>query len=78
MKETIGSVSIVGLIIGLVEVLKRIGFPPRYAPLASVGFGLILGLATMGVSVDGVIGGIVVGLSASGLYDTGKKTILGK
>ena len=65
------------VVMGLVEVVKRAGFPPeRFIPLLS----LVLGIAIMAV-IEGpdwptiLIQGIIVGLSASGLWSGGKSII---
>lgn len=72
----VGGISIVALIKGLVKVARDIGMPSKYAPLMSVGLGIVLGIpATMITGLAfyyGIIGGIAVGLMASGSYDIGK------
>lgn len=61
--------------IGLVQVFKTIGIPSRFAPLVSI----ILGIALY--CIDGfnvktdLLAGIIVGLSASGLYSGVKTTV---
>jgi len=69
-------VFIVPLIIGLVEAAKRVGFPDKWSPLLSVVLGLIAGLTILFPSDlgQGVIVGIALGLSATGLY-SGTKNI---
>jgi len=65
------------VVLGLVEVTKRVGLPARYAPLASLVFG-VGAIALTGVSWQAtVIQGIIVGLAASGLWSGPKKTISG-
>lgn len=66
---------VVPIIAGLVEAVKRAGMPVRFAALASVFFGLVLGGSFGASSVeltffDGIVTGLVSGLSASGLYST--------
>lgn len=66
---------ITGVVIGLTTLAKRyIG--KRYAPLASLVFG-VLGVSAwqMAVTPQTVIIGLVIGLSASGLY-SGSKSML--
>lgn len=68
--------ALVPILIALIEVLKIAGLPSRYAPL----FSLVLGVTgaaavTMSVSPTTIVSGLVVGLSASGLYAGTKATI---
>lgn len=73
-----------GVIVALVEGAKRLGMPARWAPLVAVLLGLIGGvLAHLGTVAPGVRqwyeavgGGVVVGLSAAGLY-SGTKAVIG-
>jgi len=60
-------------IIGLVQVAKQIGVPNRIAPLVSILFGILAGLYYYQSSFatnwpNGIVFGISLGLSASGLY----------
>ena len=65
---------------GLAEVAKRAGLSNRYVPLLAVGLGLIAGIGlrnpeeSMAVAV---LQGLVIGLSAVGLY-SGTRNVLGK
>lgn len=64
---------IVPIVLGLVEVAKRLNLPSKYAPLASILIGIGL-VALTGVIWQAVIvQGIIVGLAASGLW-SGVKT----
>lgn len=69
-------VALIGLIVGLVEVLKKAGLPKKFLPLSS----LILGVAAGTLYVypanlkAGIIVGLMMGLSASGLYSGTKNT----
>jgi len=70
---TIGAVP---LIIGIVELAKRLGLPVKYASL----FAVILGVAAAFLLESGAIAqkaltGIVYGLSAAGLYSSAKTVI---
>jgi len=72
-------VVLVALTIGLVEVIKRINIiQERFLPAISLIIGSILYVSLNGISVKTLIIGIAIGLSSSGLFDIGKKTILGK
>lgn len=71
-----GGVVIVPMIIGLVEVGKRLGLGAAYAaPLAvglglliSVGYGLAAGLPGGSALADVTLQGLALGLAAAGLY----------
>ena len=69
MNIEIYDVALIPATMGLVEVAKSAGLPSKYAPVVSLIIGMALGVGT---SLDnlgkGVIVGIAIGLSASGLY----------
>jgi len=68
---------LVALTIGLVEVIKRLKLlQERFLPAVSLIMGSILYVSLNGISVRTIVLGIAIGLSASGLFDIGKKTIL--
>lgn len=63
----------VALIIGIAEIIKRLGLPTRYIPLVDLALGLISGICVYVLSkgydwVSGVMIGIAIGLSACGLF----------
>lgn len=68
------TLALIPVVTGLVEVVKGAGLPSRFAALAAI----VLGIGLSFLVADGlpaiIIGGIVVGLSASGLY-SGTKAI---
>ena len=71
-------VPVITLVIGLVKLLQQQGLPSKYAPITSLTIGILGGI---GVAVTngqtilyGIVLGILFGLSASGIYDIGKKT----
>ena len=74
----VGGVSVVAVIIGLVKVAREAGLPSKFAPLVSVGLGIIIGVTAAFYAESavyiGILGGIVAGLASSGLYDVGKFT----
>lgn len=76
MVEVYG-VAIVGIIIGLVEVLKKAGLPKKFIPLASLTFGIIAGVVYVNPTniKAGIIVGMMLGLTSSGLYSSTKNTI---
>ncbi len=67
------SVATVPTVVALVNVCKRAGLPPHFAPAVAVGFGLacqlLLWLASGGSFWVAVVAGVLLGLSASGVYD---------
>jgi len=67
-------VPVIVVIIALIELFKNLGMSVRLAPLAS----LILGLLAGYFLLNNWFTGLVIGLTASGLFDIAKKTILGK
>lgn len=56
------------VVVALVQVIKQMGLSDRYAPIASIVLGIGLAAVVTTGLVPIIIGGIVVGLSASGLY----------
>ena len=71
--------ALVGLIMALVEAAKRTGFPARYSPILALALGIAAGVFWVfpGDYVQGVWAGIVMGLSAIGLY-SGPKNVFKK
>lgn len=75
----------VPVITGLIQVLKMAFLPSRFAPLVAVILGVSFSVfANTVFNFQTVLFGVIVGLSASGLYDTVKlgasegKTLVGK
>ncbi len=72
MQEIYG-VAIIPLIVGLVQLVKKLGLPSRFAALLSVVLGVGAGFVMHPGNVSqAVIVGLMIGLSASGLYSGGK------
>ena len=75
--------ALTAVIVGLVQVAKLLGAPPKYAALISVTLGTTIALAawlTSGnqeaaAALGAAISGIAMGLTASGLYSTGKAAL---
>jgi hypothetical protein len=65
----------VPVIVGLVEVFKRVGLSSRFAPLVSLLLGVGLITLAQGANTDALFLGIIVGLSSCGLYSTGKSMV---
>ncbi|WP_205948547.1 hypothetical protein [Pueribacillus theae] len=69
-------VAVIPLILGLVELFKRGGLPAKYSPFVAVFFGLAFGVVYLDATLkEGIIVGLMVGLSASGLYSCTKNMI---
>jgi len=70
-------VAFIPVVIGIVEVLKKVGLKDKFAPIASIFLGIVLGIlyGAEGEIKKGVLQGIYFGLSASGLY-SGTKNIV--
>lgn len=68
----------VGVVVSLVELVKRtLGTASKYSPILSLALGVTLVVAFLGTEFDvmsRVFLGIIVGLTASGLY-SGVKTV---
>ncbi len=63
----------IALIIGIAEVIKRLGLKKKYIPLVDLGLGLISGIFVFGNMLGfgmgiGIIMGVMMGLSACGLF----------
>lgn len=62
------------VVVGVVQVIKSTGLPDRWAPLTSLVLGLGVGILAGGTPLVMVLGGLVIGLSASGMYSGAKAT----
>lgn len=79
MESLIFGIPALALVIGLTELAKRSGIPSRWCPLVSIFMGVSLMFVAnanpyWGVSV---VEGLVLGLTASGLY-SGTKSVVGQ
>lgn len=69
-------IAIIPLILAIVELFKKGGLPAKFSPFLSVFLGIVVGLTYLEVPVkEGIILGLVIGLSASGLYSSGKSIV---
>jgi len=65
----------VALIMGIAELLKKVGFNVKFIPIVNVVLGLVVGVVlNQNDVIEGIFTGLAVGLSASGLY-SGTKNI---
>jgi len=76
---TIYDVAIIPLILGIVELLKQVGLPSKFAALVSVILGIVIGVvyASPEDIKKGILVGLALGLAASGLYSGTKSTVEG-
>jgi len=76
--EIISSASVLAAVIGVTQVLKMAGLPTRVAPIASIAIGIAFSMFFLkGATEVSIFAGIVMGLSASGLWSS-TKSLLGK
>lgn len=75
MTEVYG-VALIPLIMGLVELLKWFGLPKKLLPIVSIFLGLAAGIIYVSPQdiKGGILVGLMMGLSASGLYSGTKTT----
>lgn len=63
------------IVLGLVEIVKRVGMRKRYNPIVSLIFGISAGVFYGGYTLSyNILLGILVGLASSGLW-SGVKTV---
>ena len=55
--------------LGLTQAFKIAGLPSRYSPIVAIVVGTIMNLALAGLSAESAVTGMVIGLSAVGLYE---------
>ena len=67
-------VAIIPVILGIVEVVKQVGLPSKFAPLVSVMVGVGLVALTGEIWQSIVAQGLIAGLAASGLWSGAKST----
>lgn len=70
-------VACIPITVGLVAIVKGVGLPSKYAPIASILVGVGLVALTTVVWQVVIAQGIIVGLAASGLWSGTKATFQG-
>lgn len=72
-------VALIPLILGLVSMIKGFNIPKRYLPVISLFLGLLVGIFYVYPHdiKGGIISGLMLGLSASGLYSSTKNIVKG-
>ena len=61
---------LVPLVIGVTQVIKRVGLSSRHTPLFSLVLGIAGATLIMGVGQDAVVQGLIAGLTACGLWSS--------
>lgn len=59
--------------LGLTQAFKIAGLPSRYSPIVAIIVGMIMNMALAGLSAESAVTGMVIGLSAVGLYESGTR-----
>ncbi|MFP3415198.1 holin [Bacillus sp. SIMBA_074] len=60
----------IGIAVGLSQIAKTIGLQTKYVPLLNLTLGIVLGVLFLDGDIKAsVFQGIIIGLSASGLFD---------
>ncbi|HDR7285512.1 holin [Bacillus pacificus] len=60
----------IGIVVGLSQIVKTVGLQTKYVPLLNLTLGIVLGVLFLDGDVKtNVFQGIIIGLSASGLFD---------
>lgn len=60
-------------VLGIVQACKIAGLPAKYSPIVAIIVGAVMYVAVAGISPEHVVTGIVIGLSAVGLYESGSR-----
>lgn len=73
------AIAAIPVALGLVQVIKQLGIPSKYAPATSIGIGIILMVLVPSLTWQAtIVQGIIVGLSASGLWSGSKSVAFNK
>ncbi|MEC2869320.1 holin [Bacillus bombysepticus] len=60
----------IGIVVGFSQIAKTVGLQTKYVPLLNITLGIVLGVLFLGGEIKtNVFQGIIIGLSASGLFD---------
>lgn len=60
-------------VLGIVQACKIAGLPTKYSPIVAIIVGAVMYVAVAGISPEHIVTGIVIGLSAVGLYESGSR-----
>lgn len=72
-------IALIPVITVLVNLIKKVGISNRIIPSISIVIGIIFGVIFYGEGdlKKGILAGMVMGMSASGLYSNGKSVLYG-
>jgi hypothetical protein len=77
--EMVGGASAIAIILGLVQVARRLGIKEKYCPLLSTVLGLLISFgyhfSNYKTWYEALIIGLVLGLSSVGLYSGTRETV---
>ncbi|TCJ86406.1 UNVERIFIED_ORG: hypothetical protein EDC93_1011145 [Bacillus cereus] len=60
----------IGVVVGLSQIAKIVGMQTKYVPLLNLTLGIMLGVLFLSQDIKtNIFQGIIIGLSASGLFD---------
>ncbi|WBW95793.1 holin [Oceanirhabdus sp. W0125-5] len=79
MEFTYEGIALIPIVTILVNIIKGTGVPTKFLPLISLCIGVVFGILFVGNGdiKNGVLAGIVIGISASGLYSNGREVVNG-
>lgn len=60
-------------VLGLTQAFKIAGLPAKYSPIVAIIVGAVMYVAVAGISPEHIVTGVVIGLSAVGLYESGSR-----
>lgn len=60
-------------VLGIVQACKIAGLPAKYSPIVAILVGAVMYVAVAGISPEHIVTGVVIGLSAVGLYESGTR-----
>lgn len=75
-------IGLTALVMGIAEMIKKLGCPSKYIPVIDLAFGVLGGVTVFGIELGygvlkGVMIGLAIGLSACGLF-SGIKNLIEK
>jgi hypothetical protein len=79
MSTEISIAAIAAITVGMVQIVKQVGLPVKFAPLVALGFGV--GLSALTVSITNlswpmvIVSGLIAGLTSVGAYSGVKNTV---
>jgi hypothetical protein len=79
MNYDYNGIALIPIITILVDVIKKAGLPSNFAPLVSLVLGVVFGFIfdSSGDIKSAIVTGLIMGMSASGLYSGGKEASKG-